>query len=67
MANLFQLDRKAPKARKWLNRAATMSPDIGDVWAAYYAFELAHGTEEQQQQVLQRCETAEPHHGEGLE
>jgi hypothetical protein len=42
---LFQLERNPSKARKWFNRAAAMAPDIGDVWAAYYSFELASGTE----------------------
>ena len=29
----------------------TLDPDLGDAWANYYAFELQHGTEEQQKEV----------------
>ena len=38
--------------------------DLGDAWAHFYKFELLHGTDEQQNDVLQRCISAEPHHGE---
>ena len=41
-----------------------LDPDLGDAWANYYAFELQHGTPEQQAEVLRRCVAAEPHHGE---
>jgi pre-mRNA-processing factor 6 len=64
VATLFWNDRKYPKARKWFNRAVTLDPDFGDVWAAYYKFELEHGDEEQQESVLKRCVAAEPAHGE---
>ncbi|GFS41109.1 pre-mRNA splicing factor-like protein [Actinidia rufa] len=52
------------KARNWLNRAVTLAPDIGDFWALYYKFELQHGTEDNQKDVLKRCIAAEPKHGE---
>ena len=42
----------------------TLDPDLGDAWANYYAFELQHGTEEQQKEVLRRCVAADPHHGD---
>ncbi|CAL5342579.1 unnamed protein product [Camellia sinensis] len=64
VAKLFWLDRKVDKARNWLNRAVTLAPDIGDYWALYYKFELQHGTEENQKDVLKRCIAAEPKHGE---
>ncbi|PQQ09001.1 protein STABILIZED1 [Prunus yedoensis var. nudiflora] len=64
VAKLFWHDRKVDKARNWLNRAVTLAPDIGDFWALYYKFELQHGTEENQKDVLKRCEAAEPKHGE---
>lgn len=64
VAKLFWHDRKVDKARNWLNRAVTLAPDIGDFWALYYKFELQHGTEETQKDVLRRCVAAEPKHGE---
>ncbi|GAB2233747.1 hypothetical protein Droror1_Dr00002976 [Drosera rotundifolia] len=64
VAKLFWHDRKVEKARQWLNRAVTLAPDIGDFWALYYKFELQHGTEEKQKDVLNRCVQAEPKHGE---
>lgn len=64
VAKLFWNDRKVDKARNWLNRAVTLAPDNGDFWAQYYKFELQHGTEEIQQDVLKRCIAAEPRHGE---
>lgn len=64
VAKLFWHDRKVDKARTWLNRAVTLAPDIGDFWALYYKFELQHGTEENQKEVLKRCVAAEPKHGE---
>jgi pre-mRNA-processing factor 6 len=64
VAKLFWHDRKVDKARTWLNRAVTLAPDIGDFWALYYKFELQHGSEENQKDVLKRCIAAEPKHGE---
>ncbi|CAK9227238.1 unnamed protein product [Sphagnum troendelagicum] len=64
VAKLFWQDRKVDKARNWLNRAVTLAPDVGDFWAQLYKFELQHGSEELQQEILQRCTSAEPHHGE---
>ncbi|KAK9089353.1 hypothetical protein Scep_028435 [Stephania cephalantha] len=64
VAKLFWLDRKVDKARNWLNRSVTLAPDIGDFWALYYKFELQHGTEESQKDVLNRCIAAEPKYGE---
>ena len=40
-----------------------MEPDLGDAWAYYLRFELQHGSEEEQRQVVQRCVAAEPRHG----
>ncbi|CAM6093470.1 unnamed protein product [Calypogeia fissa] len=64
VAKLFWHDRNVDKARNWLNRAVTLAPDVGDFWAQLYKFELQHGAEEQQHEVLQRCAAAEPRHGE---
>eukprot|EP00252_Welwitschia_mirabilis_P025694 TRINITY_DN8153_c0_g1_i1.p1 TRINITY_DN8153_c0_g1~~TRINITY_DN8153_c0_g1_i1.p1 ORF type:complete len:1021 (-),score=226.59 TRINITY_DN8153_c0_g1_i1:62-3124(-) len=64
VAKLFWNDRKVDKARSWFNRAVTLSPDNGDFWAQFYKFELQHGNEDTQQDVLRRCIAAEPRHGE---
>ncbi|XP_031482456.1 protein STABILIZED1 [Nymphaea colorata] len=64
VAKLFWHDRKVDKARDWFNRAVTLAPDIGDFWALYYKFQLQHGAEEEQADVLKRCIAAEPRHGE---
>jgi len=64
VSRLFWRDRKEEKARSWCNRAVTLDPDLGDAWANYYAFELQHGTPEQQAEVLRRAVAADPHHGD---
>lgn len=64
VARLFWSERKINKAREWFNRAVKLDPDLGDAWASFYRFELQHGTEAQQESVMQRCGLAEPHHGE---
>jgi pre-mRNA-processing factor 6 len=64
VAKLFWADKKVDKARTWFNRAVTINPDYGDAWAHYYKFEVQHGTEDQQKEVLKRAVEAEPHHGE---
>ncbi|CAI9110615.1 OLC1v1010671C1 [Oldenlandia corymbosa var. corymbosa] len=64
VAKLFWHDRKVDKARNYFNRAVTLAPDIGDFWALYYKFEIQHGNEETQKDVLKRCVAAEPKHGE---
>ncbi|XP_047971005.1 protein STABILIZED1-like [Salvia hispanica] len=64
VGKIFWHDRKVDKARTWFNRAVTLAPDIGDFWALYYKFELQHGGEDNQRDVLNRCVAADPKHGE---
>ena len=64
VASLFASERKIDKARKWFERAVLLNEDVGDSWARYYAFELDHGTKEQQSAIQERCMKAEPKHGE---
>jgi pre-mRNA-processing factor 6 len=64
VAKLFWSERKISKAREWFARAIKIDPDLGDIWAYLYKFELQYGTEEQQQAVLKKCLAAEPRHGE---
>lgn len=64
VARLFWSERKVEKARNWFNRAVKTDPDIGDHWAWYLKFEMQHGDEPKQLDVIKRCVSAEPHHGE---
>ena len=43
--------------------ALFLDPLLGDAWAWYYRFELQHGTEEQQQEIVKHCVAAEPRYG----
>ncbi|KAI9366078.1 PRP1 splicing factor, N-terminal-domain-containing protein [Zopfochytrium polystomum] len=64
VARLFQAERKTDKARNWFNRATKVNPDLGDGWAWLLKFEMMNGNEAQQEDVVSRCVSAEPHHGE---
>ena len=64
VAKLFASERKIEKARSWFNRTVTLEADLGDAWAHYYEFELKHGNEERQKEVIRRCVQAEPQSGE---
>ena len=64
VAMLFQNDRKVDKARTWYNRAITLNPDIGDLWALYHIFETQHGGPDMAAEVVKKCVMAEPRHGE---
>ena len=64
VAQLFLAERKLDKARTWFNRSVITTPDLGDHWAHWYRFELAHGTSETQAQVREKCGEIEPKHGE---
>jgi pre-mRNA-processing factor 6 len=64
VASLFATERKWDKARKWFDRAVVLDRDLGDAWARAYAFEIEHGTTDQQEKVMERCIQAEPKHGE---
>ncbi|KAF8583123.1 hypothetical protein K439DRAFT_1653578 [Ramaria rubella] len=65
VARLFWAERKIEKARQWFSRAVATNPDLGDSWAWWLKFERQHGTEEHQQQVIDKCVAAEPHHSPG--
>ena len=64
VAKLFASERKIEKARSWFNRTVTLEADLGDAWAHYFEFELKHGNEERQKEVVRRCVQAEPTSGE---
>eukprot|EP01125_Pyxidicula_operculata_P005545 TRINITY_DN1956_c0_g9_i1.p1 TRINITY_DN1956_c0_g9~~TRINITY_DN1956_c0_g9_i1.p1 ORF type:complete len:938 (+),score=262.31 TRINITY_DN1956_c0_g9_i1:50-2863(+) len=64
VAKLFWQNRQIPKARDWFARVLNLNPDYGDAWASALKFESQFGTPEQQQEIINRCVLAEPHHGE---
>ncbi|CAL9228663.1 unnamed protein product [Arabidopsis halleri] len=64
VAKISWQDRKVDKARLWFHRTVKVDPDNGDFWALYYKFELEHGSEEMQKEVLAKCVASEPKHGE---
>ncbi|TPX70333.1 hypothetical protein SpCBS45565_g01731 [Spizellomyces sp. 'palustris'] len=64
VARLFWAERKVEKARNWFNRAVKTNPDLGDSWAWWLRFEMMHGREEQQLEVVTKCVAADPRHGE---
>ncbi|CEP02575.1 unnamed protein product (mitochondrion) [Plasmodiophora brassicae] len=64
VARLFWQDRKIKKARNWFERAVTADPDLGDAWAFFYRFISSYCDEGEREAVLNRCEEADPHHGE---
>lgn len=66
IARLFEKDNKILKARKWYNRGVTLTPDFGDGWIYYYAFEVKHSGLDHafSNNVIKQCVAADPHHGE---
>lgn len=64
IARLFWAERKVDKARNWFQRATKTDANWGDGWAWWYAFELQHGSAEQQTDVVDKCVAAEPKYGE---
>ncbi|KAL7057496.1 hypothetical protein AAHC03_016816 [Spirometra sp. Aus1] len=64
VAKMFWAERLTSKARSWFTRTVKLESGLGDAWAYLYKFELSHGTEDQQKDVLKRCIAAEPRHGE---
>lgn len=64
VAKLFWQEGKDTKAREWFKRAVALDPDLGDIWANYYKFEVQHGSEAEQESVIKQCVAADPHHGE---
>ncbi|KAF8488337.1 hypothetical protein F5888DRAFT_1796369 [Russula emetica] len=52
------------EAREWFERAVSAGPDLGDAWGWWLKFERKHETAAQQEDVIVRCQAAEPRHGE---
>lgn len=63
VAQLFWAGHRYDHARAWFMKSITVNPDIGDLWAYLYTFELEHGTKEQQMEIITKCQAANPRHG----
>lgn len=70
VARLLERDRKFPKARRWFDRAVTLSPRLGDSWIYWYALELKMQAKEPAtaqallSDIVAKCTAAEPNRGE---
>ncbi|OJD27669.1 hypothetical protein ACJ73_00937 [Blastomyces percursus] len=64
VARIFWGERKLDKAMTWFEKAIVSNSDLGDVWAWYYKFLLQHGTDEKREDVISKCISNEPKHGE---
>ncbi|PGH00799.1 pre-mRNA-processing factor 6 [Blastomyces parvus] len=64
VARIFWGERRLDKAMTWFEKAIVSNSDLGDVWAWYYKFLLQHGTDEKREDVISKCISNEPKHGE---
>ncbi|OJJ43306.1 hypothetical protein ASPZODRAFT_28606 [Penicilliopsis zonata CBS 506.65] len=64
VARIFWGERRLEKAMTWFEKAIISDSDLGDAWAWYYKFLLQHGTEEKRSDVISKCISTEPKHGE---
>eukprot|EP01129_Flabellula_baltica_P014603 TRINITY_DN7031_c0_g1_i1.p1 TRINITY_DN7031_c0_g1~~TRINITY_DN7031_c0_g1_i1.p1 ORF type:complete len:938 (-),score=246.41 TRINITY_DN7031_c0_g1_i1:65-2878(-) len=63
-AKMFWEMKNSESTQLWLERAITEDPNLGDAWAAAYAFALESGDEEKKADIMKRCQLAEPKYGE---
>ncbi|KAI1389558.1 pre-mRNA splicing factor [Hypoxylon trugodes] len=64
VARIFWGERRLEKAQSWFEKALVRDSDLGDSWAWYYKFLLEHGTDEKREEVVSKCVSVEPRHGE---
>ncbi|KAI1625842.1 PRP1 splicing factor, N-terminal-domain-containing protein [Exophiala viscosa] len=64
VARIFWAERKLDKAMSWFEKALVLDTDLGDAWAWYLKFLTQHGTEEKREDVIAKCVSNEPKHGE---
>ncbi|TGJ82228.1 hypothetical protein E0Z10_g6538 [Xylaria hypoxylon] len=64
VARIFWGERRLDKAQNWFERALVRDSDLGDSWAWYYKFLVEHGTPEKREEVVKKCVSVEPRHGE---
>jgi pre-mRNA-processing factor 6 len=63
VARLYRTDWRIEKSREWFERAVSAGPDFGDAWGWWLKFEHQYGTVALQEDVIVRCQAAEPSHG----
>ena len=64
IARIFWGERRLEKAQNWFEKAILLDSDLGDTWAWYLKFLFQHGTEEKRADVISKCVSNEPRHGE---
>ena len=64
VARIFWGERKLDKAMSWFEKSIVLDSDLGDTWAWYLRFLMQHGTDEKREDVVAKCVTSEPKHGE---
>ncbi|EOO02676.1 putative pre-mrna-splicing factor prp1 protein [Phaeoacremonium minimum UCRPA7] len=64
VARIFWGERKLERAQNWFEKALILDGDMGDTWAWYYKFLLQHGTDEKREDVISKCISNDPRHGE---
>ena len=64
VARVFWGERRLEKAANWFEKAILLDADLGDTWAWYYKFLIQHGTNEKRNEVIEKCKSNEPRHGE---
>ncbi|KAJ5322180.1 hypothetical protein N7541_007460 [Penicillium brevicompactum] len=64
IARVFWAERNLEKTMTWFEKAIVSDSDYGDGWAYYYNFLMEYGTEEKRADVVTKCVTVEPKHGE---
>ncbi|KIV83423.1 hypothetical protein PV11_05452 [Exophiala sideris] len=64
VARIFWAERRLDKAMSWFEKALVLDTDLGDAWAWYLKFLMQHGTDDKRQDVIAKCVSNEPKHGE---
>lgn len=63
VARLFWGENKIEKARSWFQRAVALDPELGDAWAAWYAFERRENGESEIREIESKVESHPPRKG----
>eukprot|EP00871_Galdieria_phlegrea_P002713 jgi/Galph1/3442/GphlegSOOS_G2112.1 len=63
VARLFWGERKIEKARSWFRRAVSVEPELGDAWAAWYAFEQKENGEAELKEMERQVSSHPPKRG----
>jgi len=64
IGKIYMIERNVEKARRWFENALSVNPDYGDAWVYHYKNEVLFGNEQRVEDILTKCESANPHHGE---